>query len=258
MWRSLLFFLFFLFIGLSCGPQHTIKNIVPLRSFLKIEKYLQVTVCNPQNEKQCLSRKFGATASGVIVAKGSGGIYALTAGHVCNDGNAKNILKKHKHTMHFYVISREKEYFPVEIVAVDTKNDLCMLYVKNLERNPVRIAHSSPVPGDRIYNTAAPMGIFDKNMIPMFDGFYNGTVEKIGRSIYSLPAKGGSSGSPIVNYKGELVGIISAVFIRFPNLVLSPNYEELTNFIKITIEQDRKKREINNFLSFLTKAFCKK
>jgi S1-C subfamily serine protease len=51
------------------------------------------------------------------------------------------------------------------------------------------------------------------------------------RAMYTIPAAGGSSGSPIVNSKGELIGMIHSVNIRFPMITVSPEFENLRKFI---------------------------
>jgi len=242
-----------LLLSLSCTPTNNIKNILPRDSFLKIEKQILVKLCHPQKKDYCITKRLGATASGVIVGNDGYNSYALTAAHVCVDTEAKKFLRRYKHEMRFFVVNIDKALFGVEVIAVDEKNDLCLLYVKGLSNSVVTLAENQPEPGDRIYNIAAPVGIFDKNMIPIFDGFYNGDSENI--SVYSLPAKGGSSGSPILNHKGELIGMVSAVFIHFPQLTMSPNFRETICFIKREILQDVNKRRVLRALSAVGKIF---
>ena len=159
-------------------------------------------MCHPKKKDMCVTKRFGATASGAVVKVTGNGAYVLTAAHVCIDERAKKYLNKVQHKMFFYVINIESTYFPVEIIATDQLNDLCILYVKGLRNPAMRIAVDKPEPGDRVYNLAAPLGIFDKNMIPIFEGFYSGDTRIYDRAIYTLPAKGGSSGSPIMNHRG--------------------------------------------------------
>ena len=90
-------------------------------------------------------------------------------------------------------------------------------------------------------------------MIPIFEGFYNG--DSGNRSIYSMPAKGGSSGSPILNNRGEIIGMVSATFVYFPNLAISPKFEETARFIKNTIYFDRIKKESTNLFELLKNVF---
>ena len=45
-------------------------------------------------------------------------------------------------------------------------------------------------------------------MLPILSGIYSG--DSNGASIYSIPATGGSSGSPIVNKNGQLIDFFSS------------------------------------------------
>jgi hypothetical protein len=243
-----------LIASLSCSHQHNdVKNILPRNSFLKIQKYLDITMCHPKKKDLCITKRFGATASGVVVEATENGAYVLTAAHVCVDEKAKRYLSKIQHKMFFYVINIESAHFPVEIIATDPPNDLCILYVKGLQNPAVRLAADKPDPGDRVYNIAAPIGIFDKNMVPIFEGFYNG--DSSNRAIYTLPAKGGSSGSPIINHRGELIGMVSAAFIRFSHLAISPEFKETTTFVEAIVDSDRRKRNLAAVADFIGKIF---
>ena len=212
-------------------------------------------MCHPKKKNLCITKRFGATASGAVVKVTGSGAYVLTAAHVCVDENAKRYLSKIQHKMFFYVINIESAHFPVEIIATDPPNDLCILYVKGLQSPAVRLAVDKPDPGDRVYNIAAPIGIFDKNMVPIFEGFYNG--DSSSRAIYTLPAKGGSSGSPIINHRGELVGMISAAFIRFSHLAISPKFKETTTFVETIVDSDRRKRNLDTIVHYISKIFNK-
>jgi len=254
MYMNVKYILLLLIISLlSCNNRNSVKDILPRSSFLKIEKEVRVKLCHPQKKDLCMHKKFGAVASGVVVEVTNVGAYALTAGHVCSDKDAKNFLKNYEHEMIFNVLDINKKSFPVKVIAIDQANDLCILRVQGIKKPAVRIASRSPQPGDRAYNLAAPTGIFDKNMIPIFEGFFSGSSEN--RSIYSIPAKGGSSGSPILNHEGELIGMVSAAFVHFPNLAVSPKYEETIGFIKNTIYLDRIRKESTNVISLLKNIF---
>ena len=237
----------------SCSNKNNIKNTLPRSSFLKIEKEVRVKVCHSKNKEVCIYRKFGSVASGVVVATALRGAYALTAGHVCLDKDVKRFLKNYEHNMLFYVLDVNKEKFPVKVIAVDEMNDLCILQIHGIKKPAALIASKKLEPGDRVYNLAAPTGIFDKNMIPTFEGFYNGDSGT--RSIYSIPAKGGSSGSPIMNSKGEIVGMVSAAFVHFPFLAISPRFDETKQFIKSTIYFDRIKHESEDLIELIKNVF---
>ena len=66
------------------------------------------------------------------------------------------------------------------------------------------------------------------------------------RAYYSIPAMGGSSGSPIFNIRGDLIGMIHSVNVTFPIVSISPNHYELKKFIETNVEAHKKQLEIKN------------
>ena len=111
-----------------------------------------------------------------------------------------------------------------------------MLYATNLRKPPVKVAPRKPQPGARVYNIGAPVGIFDYQMVPINDGYYNGeAVNKWGIhrvSVYTMPAAPGSSGSMVLNDRFEVVGLVHSLLRRFPVISIGPTYETLTDFIE--------------------------
>ena len=225
--------------SLSCATQHrnSQKDILPRQSFMKIEKQLTIYRCLDENS--CFSKNFGSSASGMVVSNQFDGAYVLTAEHVCND-NVVDQIRKHfqfdRYDLVFKVFDIDGNEYSVEIVNLDSPNDICILWAKDLYKPAVKISPKAPEPGDRLYNIAAPLGIFAPHMIPINEGLYNGYWEN--RSFYSIPAVGGSSGSAVLNHKGELVGMIHSVYVRFASLSMGPTYHDLTSFINSSIKNE--------------------
>ena len=182
-----------------------------------------------------------SSASAFVVSTGKAGSYAITAAHFCEDDMelllhsiVKGIpIEKVK----FYAYDIDMKKYDVNVINYDRKLDLCLLYVKKLQRSPTLISQSPPAPGDKVYNLAAPLGMFNNNMIPKLDGYFAGYYhmepdkKDLQFAIYSVPGIGGSSGSPLFNKDGYIVGMIHSVNIRFPFLTYSPTHKQLRQYI---------------------------
>jgi S1-C subfamily serine protease len=189
-----------------------------------------------EESKICLLKrcfKIGKTAryigSGFVIKNVNNGSLVITAAHVCTS-------KPTAFYTTFKLIDIGDKKYKARALTKDNANDICMLFAENLQRPPVKIATYKPLPGSRIYNIGAPVGIFDRQMVPINEGFYNGeATNKWGLdrvSVYTLPAAPGSSGSMVLNDKFELVGLIHSLLIKFPVISLGPAYDSLMDFIE--------------------------
>ena len=232
----------------SCATRHVdYKKNLPRQSFVKIEKDLIIRKCF---EGACVERSFSAVASGVVIQNRAEGSYVLTAAHVCDERETKKEIDKDpsaEMSVEFYAITLELQKKPLRIVKFNNKQDVCLVWVDNLFAPQVTISPRAPVPGDTVLNIAAPLGVFSRNMVPIFQGFYNG-VNEYHMGVYSLPAFGGSSGSPIFNQKGELIGMVHSTIRHFNNIALSPSYWEMRTFINDALEGDISNRYFRSLL----------
>ena len=115
--------------------------------------------------------------------------------------------------------------------------DACILKSDRIDVRALKVANFKPEIGEKVYNLAAPQGLFGKDLVMLFEGFFSGVLEGDGMinpdaDIYSLPANPGSSGSPIINSRGMLVGMVWAIHSRFHHITLSVPFEGLKAFIK--------------------------
>jgi hypothetical protein len=131
--------------------------------------------------------------------------------------------------------------YNAEVVSYDTDLDSCIVFVWGLFKGSLTISKKKPKIGSKVYNIAAPAGFFKKNLVPLFEGFYIGKWDKYS-AVYTIPAIGGSSGSPIINSEGELVGLIYARHHRFHHIIISPDFKRLRKFILDSVKSDTKKR----------------
>ena len=149
--------------------------------------------------------------SGVIVSKDG---YVLTNKHVVPEG-----------TDWVTVITDDgKEYENVRVIGRDPSNDLAFLKIDGVDNlTPASIGDSSPVkPGDQVVAIGNALGIFRNSVTA---GIISGT----GRPLTASDEAGmnaeqledmfqtdasinpGNSGGPLVNLKGEIIGINTAV-----------------------------------------------
>jgi hypothetical protein len=66
-------------------------------------------------------------------------------------------------------------------------------------------------------------------MVPILEGRFAGN--KFNRAYYTVPAAGGSSGSPLLNSEGRIVGVTHSVLIYFHHISVSSTYKALWNFL---------------------------
>ena len=92
-----------------------------------------------------------------------------------------------------------------------------------------------------MYNVAAPVGVFYEGVVPLLDGYFMGVRNYDGAALYTVPAAGGSSGSPIFNHDGELVGMIHSVNRYFPMITVSPTLPQIRRFITNSIILHKRK-----------------
>ncbi len=253
---KLLILAFIIMNMISCSASNkAVKDIKWEReSFVKFETWFYKKVCDSDDDlsPECYKRQHGYTGSGSVVGRTFDGSYILTAAHLCdhyaelkNLNDINNELEADDEFTEIILVYKVKDIadftYRAKIVGYDNHLDSCIAFVWGLFRPALVISDTAPVIGEEYYNVAAPAGFFEKDLVPLFEGRFIGDFQ--GADVYTIPAIGGSSGSPIINSDGELVGIIYARHSRFHHITLSTNYDKLKNFIFFTIKQHSESRE---------------
>ena len=169
------------------------------------------------------------SGSGFVVSNTTTGSIIATAAHVC-------MAEDPRAEMEYSITDIDGKSYEGKLLKTQIKGDMCVLYVKNLHKPALKMANRAPRPGDKVYNIAAPLGIFNAQMVPILEGRYNGLGPK-GRAIYSLPAAGGSSGSMILNSNFEVIGMLTAVQTQFRTITIGPSYKGLKKFLRENINK---------------------
>ena len=262
--KSKIAFIFFSVLLMSCSNniKHVKENVKwPLKSFVKVEHRIYKLTCTPSDptnlKSECYEKPvFAGSGSGAIIGRTKQGSYVITAGHVCNKEGVdpdpiESILypelqntKKEDLKRVFYVYDWDYFKYNAQILSIDVENDLCLMHIFGLFERPLYLSKRKPKAGDRVYSMSAPGGIFQRQMVPLFEGFYSGIYNSYGhgrRGLYTFPVVGGMSGSAIINEKGALIGIISAGNARFHHIMLGVPYDSTIDFIVTNVKRDIRK-----------------
>ena len=246
-------------IALIGGCTSLVKHPTNIKkSFVRINKTVEISICgsvgnNKTNECKELMN-MNSSGSGAIVWNErelgkSPRTLVLTADHICVNDEYK--LDDFNPAVHMHVRNGMGFVGPIEVVA-KAKMSVTDSYgrnfkvkkfpwVRNVSADTCIVETSMNAPslqvgaplnyGDKVVNIAAPKGIYHPSVsgggVYYTEGLYNGEFlmphEDGARvfSMYNLIAAPGSSGSPVLNANGEIVGMIHSIDSRYCNLITS-------------------------------------
>jgi len=159
--------------------------------------------------------KVKAQGSGFFISK-NGDI--ITNRHVVEDASRAEIK-----------IGEGKVYAITGIVAEDKEYDLIRASVDIAPElvNPIKLSYSIPEVGEQVIVIGSPLGL-EKTVS---DGIVSAVREipRFGKIIQiTAPLSPGSSGSPVVNLKGEVIGIATFQILEGQNLNFAVPSERIT------------------------------
>ena len=182
--------------------------------------------------------EMSSKGSGIVVGTTqSGNSAVLTANHVCNPAPFLVALwaagaEKEISITDFYGNVYEARVILSNIIA-NIKDDLCLLEVEGFKDLGVPLADGEVIYGEKVYSVAAPMAFFSPGMVPMLDGYYSGDVFSSNGidSVYTVPAREGSSGSAILNENGEIVGVVHSSLTGFQHVAICSTQYQVRAFL---------------------------
>jgi S1-C subfamily serine protease len=122
-----------------------------------------------------------------------------------------------------------RKYNVRTVIDTDKNNDLTSLLmdIRNDKINYLKISAVLPEPGDRVIVIGSPLGLEQT----VTDGVVSAirTISGIGEILQiSAPISPGSSGGPVVNLRGEVIGVATFQFMAGQNLNFAiPGYRVL-------------------------------
>ena len=224
-----LFLILALLAPSSCYHIKPPEKIFQRESFVFIHKMIVV-------HDGTTIREYEFTGSGFIVAKYRNSTVILTAGHICYNEHYEKQLASLKTFRVFTVHDIEDKPYSAKVIKINKEHDLCSLHVENMGHRPLKISAGVLEEGSELFNMAAPAAIFMEKNFPLLHGYYTGRTPR-GVDMYTVPATGGSSGSPILNKRGELVGMLHSVSTRFPFVSFGTNIEHIRPFIVSSLNE---------------------
>jgi len=168
--------------------------------------------------------------SGAIIKSDLNSTLVLTAAHICIP-QSLDVDPENNIMSLITATTWHDERFFLTITGIDMVNDLCMLETGFTGLPYIKISRILPVPGDDVYNLAAPYGIFGNKFVLSFKGTYSGKIMDDDEQVYTIPAAPGSSGSPVLNSRGHLIGIIHSSTSVMETIAIGPSTEATLDFV---------------------------
>jgi len=136
-------------------------------------------------------------------------------------------------TAYCYTNNSTTKYKIEGYLAADKSVDLILLKVSGLNKPTIKFASTTSTPGQKIYVLGSPKGL----PATISDGIVSGLRDFEGYKLIQItaPISPGSSGGPVLNSSGELVGISVGQFSDGQNLnfaIPKSNLELLLSFKK--------------------------
>lgn len=128
----------------------------------------------------------------------------------------------------------EETIYPIEqIRAVDEENDLAILQVSAPGIEPLALGDSeSVVVGEKIYVSGNPLGVLEGTFS---DGLISAIREFDGAKLFQVtaPISEGNSGGPVLNTRGEVIGVLKGTIPAGQNL----NFAIPSIYLKTLVEK---------------------
>lgn len=129
-------------------------------------------------------------------------------------------------------VGKSTKFTILGISASDPKNDLAILTVTAFQGEPLPLGNSDKIKiGETVYVAGNPKGLEGT----FSNGIISGLREKHTRKRLQMtaPISRGSSGGPVLNEKGEVIGVSFATFKKGQNL----NFAIPSNYLKAMLAQ---------------------
>lgn len=222
------------------------------RSFIKVDSINNIAIIktsstSPQKIIEEYRLELSSTASGVIMGHYNDITLVATSAHVCSMRFGRQIngfvpeFNEKDPNWHFM----ERPFFSLKdlngnqsigvVLKLDYGSDLCMIVTKKISMPAIKVSRYEPMVGEKYFNIATPRGIWGKGVVPLLEGRFvgkhNSPFTGDPSYMFTIPASGGSSGSPIVNAYGDLVALIHSAYGTFSHISMAATTKQLEKLL---------------------------
>jgi len=237
--RKNIIFLLFSFIFVSCvHPGHVHRSCDRAQRAPVIAKPFKpqdaigsmvLIIGSVFHGKKTVSDWYG---SGTIVGHNEEhGTMVLTAGHVCvmsgfpvpPEGTPPLKWK-------LKVVDKNDVAYEAKVAFVAKEFDACLINVDLMSGPALELGPRPLIVGDTVTTISAPFAVFGAGVSLIYEGRSAGTFTidtDTLIALYTIPSAQGSSGAPILDINGKIVGLVSQVNGSFHHITISPTHEEL-------------------------------
>lgn len=188
-------------------------------------------LCFSQNAKEIAKKCMNSTVSLIMEDKFKQPL-SLGSGFIVEEGKVITNLHVIEDAKFGYaVISGENKLHKIEgYFSVDSTNDLALLSVPTLKGDPLRISDNTSEIGEKIYVIGNPKGLSGT----ISDGIISGIRTFDGSELLQItaPISPGSSGGPVINNNGQLVGVSVGAWESGQNLNFAIPNKYVLNIIQ--------------------------
>ena len=202
------------------------------------------TVAEGKTHRQIEKRAFGSTvllevvdAENRRVGVGSG--FFVRPGLIATNFHVvKSVTRDSAKRVYAKLIGQERKYLIQGYTAVDKERDLVVLKVANVSALPLPLGDSKMVhSGDPVYAMGNPGLPWRGEVIPLEGTFTGGIISALPQMRgnrwlqFDASISGGNSGGPLLDSKGEVIGIVTAKYGEIDDANLATPSEYLSTLL---------------------------
>jgi len=191
------------------------------------------TLLFSQNAKEIAKKCMTSTVS-LVMEDSFKQPLSLGSGFIVDDGKViTNLHVIEDATFGYVTISGESKKHKINgYLAIDKSHDLALLSVPTLIGNSLAINDNSPEIGEKIYAIGNPKGLSGTISEGIISGIRNFDNEELIQ--ITAPISPGSSGGPVINNNGELIGVSVGTLDSGQNLNFAIPTKYVSRLIKLS------------------------